>query len=131
MPAYPVWDRLVMQFAGWPAGWSVGEWTDRGRWIERGPVMPDAPEARLKQLGIELPEQLPVLATYRLATRHRDIVYLAGHVSATLDRSRVIRGKVGAGLNLEEAQDAARICALHSSPRCARRSARSIRWHKS
>ena len=60
--------------------------------------MPDTPEARLEQLGIVLPEQLPVLATYRLATRHRDVVYLAGHVSATLDRSALIRGKVGADL---------------------------------
>jgi enamine deaminase RidA (YjgF/YER057c/UK114 family) len=75
--------------------------------------MPDTPEARLEQLGIVLPEQLPVLATYRLATRHRDTVYLAGHVSATLDRSALIRGKVGGDLTLEQAQEAARICALH------------------
>ena len=60
-----------------------------------------------------LPEQLPVLATYRLARRHRDIVYLAGHVSATLDGRDLIRGKVGAGLTLEQAQEAARTCALH------------------
>jgi enamine deaminase RidA (YjgF/YER057c/UK114 family) len=54
---------------------------------------------------------LPVVATYRLATRHRDIVYLAGHVSATLDLSGLIRGKAGADLTLERAQEAARICA--------------------
>ena len=60
-----------------------------------------------------LPEQLPVLATYRLATRHRDIVYVAGHVSATLDLSGLIKGKAGAGLTLEQAQEAARMCALH------------------
>jgi enamine deaminase RidA (YjgF/YER057c/UK114 family) len=77
------------------------------------PVMPDTPEARLQQLGIVLPEQLPVLATYRLATRHRDVVYLAGHVSAAPDLSSLIRGKVGADLTLEQAQEAARICALH------------------
>ena len=75
--------------------------------------MPDTPEARLQQLGIVLPEQLPVLATYRLATRHRDTVYIAGHVSAALDISGLIRGKVGADLTLEQAQEAARICALH------------------
>ena len=75
--------------------------------------MPDTPEARLQQLGIALPKQLPVLATYRLAKRHRDIIYVAGHVSATLDGSNLIRGKVGAGLTLEQAQEAARICALH------------------
>ena len=75
--------------------------------------MPDTPEGRLQQLGIVLPEQLPVLATYRLARRHRDIVYLAGHVSATLDGSNLIRGKAGAGLTLGQAREAARTCALH------------------
>lgn len=75
--------------------------------------MPSTPEARLQQLGIVLPEQLPVLATYRLATRHRGIVYVAGHVSATLDLSGLIRGKAGADLTLEQAQEAARCCALH------------------
>jgi enamine deaminase RidA (YjgF/YER057c/UK114 family) len=75
--------------------------------------MPTTPEARLQQLGIVLPEQLPVLATYRLAKRHRDIVYVAGHVSAKLDGSGLIRGKVGDDLTLGQAQEAARICALH------------------
>ena len=75
--------------------------------------MPDMPESRPQQLGIVLPEQLPILATYRLAKRHRDVVYVAGHVSATLDGSNLIRGKVGAALTLEQAQEAARVCALH------------------
>jgi hypothetical protein len=34
--------------------------------------MDDTPEARLRALGIELPEQLPVIGSYRLAKRHRD-----------------------------------------------------------
>ena len=34
-----------------------------------------ASEARLHELGIELPEQLPVIGSYRLAKRHRDIIY--------------------------------------------------------
>lgn len=75
--------------------------------------MPNTPEARLQQLGIVLPQQLPVLATYRWATRHRDTIYLAGHPSATLDGSDMIRGKLGAGLTLEQAKDAAQVCALH------------------
>lgn len=75
--------------------------------------MPHTPEARLQQLGIVLPEKLQVIGTYRLATRHRDIVYLAGHVSVKLDGSDLIRGKVGADLTVEQAQEAARNCALH------------------
>jgi enamine deaminase RidA (YjgF/YER057c/UK114 family) len=75
--------------------------------------MRTAPEARLEELGIELPEQLPVVGSYRLAKRHRDLVYVAGHVSLRLDRTDLIRGKVGADLTLEQAQEAARVCALH------------------
>ena len=77
------------------------------------PVMPGTPESRLQQLGIVLPEQMPILATYRLAKRHRDVVYVAGHVSARLDHSALIRGKAGDGLTLEQGQEAARVCALH------------------
>ena len=70
-----------------------------------------ASEARLHELGIELPEQLPVIGSYRLAKRHRDIVYIAGHVSLRLDHSDLIRGKVGADLTVEEAYEAARVFA--------------------
>jgi enamine deaminase RidA (YjgF/YER057c/UK114 family) len=79
----------------------------------KDPEMPGTPEGRLQRLGIVLPEQLPVLATYRLARRHRGIVYLAGHVPAALDGSGLIRGRAGAGLTLGRAREAARICALH------------------
>lgn len=72
-----------------------------------------APEARLHELGIELPKQLPVIGSYRLAKRHHDIVYVAGHVSLRVDHSDLIRGKVGEELTLEQAHEAARICALH------------------
>ena len=75
--------------------------------------MPVGPEARLQELGIVLPEPLQVLGTYRLATRHRDTVYLAGHVSVELDGSDLITGKVGADLTMEQAQEAARTCALY------------------
>src|SRR5437762_4089782 len=72
-----------------------------------------ASEARLHELGIELPEQLPVIGSYRLARRHRGIVCIAGHVCLRLDHSDLIRGKAGADLTLEEAYEAARACALH------------------
>jgi enamine deaminase RidA (YjgF/YER057c/UK114 family) len=75
--------------------------------------MSRSPETRLRELGIELPDQLPVVGCYRLAKRHRDIVYVAGHVPLKLDRSDLIRGKVGRDLSFEEAQEAARICALY------------------
>jgi enamine deaminase RidA (YjgF/YER057c/UK114 family) len=75
--------------------------------------MHSTPEARLRELGIELRKQLPVVGSYRLAKRHRDIVNVAGYVSARLDLTDLIRGKVGPDLTLDQAQEAARICALH------------------
>lgn len=70
-------------------------------------------EGRLRALGITLPELLPVIGSYRLAKRHGDIVYVAGHVSLKLDRSGLTTGKVGNEISTQQAQEAARACALH------------------
>ena len=75
--------------------------------------MATTPEGRLRALGITLPEPLPVIGSYRLAKRHRDTVYVAGHVSLKLDRSGLITGKVGNEISTQQAQAAARVCALH------------------
>ena len=68
---------------------------------------------RLRTLGITLPELLPVIGSYRLAKRHGDIVSVAGHVSLKLDRSGLTTGKVGNEISTQQAQAAARVCALH------------------
>jgi len=73
-----------------------------------------SPEQRLAELGVELPEPLPVVGSYRLTKRHGDTVYVAGHLSATPDRTGVITGKVGDSLSLEQAREAARVCALYA-----------------
>jgi enamine deaminase RidA (YjgF/YER057c/UK114 family) len=70
-------------------------------------------EQRLRELGIELPPLQPVIGSYRLARRHADTVYLAGHVSLTPDGSDLITGKVGGALSIETARAAARSCAIH------------------
>jgi enamine deaminase RidA (YjgF/YER057c/UK114 family) len=71
------------------------------------------PEARLKELGIELPELLPSLGNYLLAKRHGDLVFVSGHGPIALDRSGVIQGKVGGDVSLEAAREAARVTGLH------------------
>jgi hypothetical protein len=43
--------------------------------------MPIPPDTRLTELGIELPELLPVIGSYPLAKRHGDTVYVAGLAS--------------------------------------------------
>src|SRR5262245_49813456 len=75
--------------------------------------MPSSPEARLQELGLELPEPLPVAGKYQLAKRHGDLLFVAGHVSAKPDRTGVITGKLGADLTVEEGAEAARACGLY------------------
>jgi hypothetical protein len=36
-------------------------------------------EARLQELGIELPGLLPAVGNYLPAKRHRDLVFVSGH----------------------------------------------------
>jgi hypothetical protein len=90
-----------------------------------------ASEARLHELGIELPEQSPAIGSYRLAKRHRDIVYIAGHVSLRLDHSDLIRGKVGADLTVEEAYEARGSARCTCSRRCGSKPDRWTRSHAS
>ena len=74
--------------------------------------MASTPDDRLRELGIELPDPASPVATYRMAKRHGDTLYLSGHVGLALDGSGVIAGKVGADLSLDEGYQAARITTL-------------------
>ena len=72
--------------------------------------------ARLEELGIDLPEVVPPVASYIPAKVHGDLVWTSGQlpfVSGELTAT----GKVGDGLGLVPAADAAaaaRICALNA-----------------
>jgi enamine deaminase RidA (YjgF/YER057c/UK114 family) len=87
-------------------------------------------EARLQELGVQLPELLPAVGNYLPAKRLGDLVFVSGHGPIRVDRSgripgkdsreillpddlgAVITGKVGADISLEEARDAARLTGL-------------------
>src|SRR4051812_33206672 len=69
------------------------------------------PEARLQELGIELPDPLSPAASYQMAKRHGDVVYLAGHIPVRPDGPWV--GKVGGDVSLEDGAAAARLIGLH------------------
>ena len=70
-------------------------------------------EARLAELGIELPEPLPAVASYTQARVYGDTVYLSGHGPVKLDKTGMITGKVGGGVTAEEGREAARLTGLH------------------
>ena len=67
-------------------------------------------EARLVELGIELPPVSKPVANYLGCKRAGDLLYVGGHGPVTPQGS--ILGKVGGAVPLEQARDAARATAL-------------------
>lgn len=70
-------------------------------------LLAQTPEAKLKELGIELFKPSAPVANYVKATRTGNLVYLAGHGPAKADGTN-ITGKVGKDLTLEQGYAAAR-----------------------
>lgn len=87
-------------------------------------------EARLKELGIELPGVQPAVGSYLSAKVDGDLVFVSGHGPIRLDSSglvvgtssreisvqdalgAIIQGKVGSDLSVDEAREAARLTGL-------------------
>lgn len=67
------------------------------------------PEARLAELGVELPDPYEPFANYLRAVRTGNLVFLGGHSECTQSPTT---GKVGAGRTPEEGYAAARGTAL-------------------
>lgn len=69
-------------------------------------------EARLKELGIELPTPPAPVASYVPYVVSGDLVYVSGQVTMDNGALKYV-GKVGSDLSLEDAQAAARLCAVN------------------
>jgi enamine deaminase RidA (YjgF/YER057c/UK114 family) len=70
-------------------------------------------DARLAELGIELPPPPKPVASYVPVTVAGGLAFVAGQV-ATEDGEPLHPGHVGAEVSLEDAQEAARHCALQA-----------------
>jgi len=68
-------------------------------------------EARLAELGIQLPAPVPPVATYVPFVRTGDVVHISGQIS--IDASGGVKGVVGVETDLETAVKAARLCAIN------------------
>ncbi len=77
-----------------------------------GRARPDGAEARLAELGIELPAASEPVANYRMAVRTGNLLFVAGHGPAHRDGIPAT-GKVGADLDLAQAREAARMVGLN------------------
>jgi len=67
-------------------------------------------EEKLKQLGLELPSSAKPMANYVPAVRTGNLVFLSGH--GPLEKDRLVTGKVGSDLTVEEGYQAARLTAI-------------------
>ena len=70
------------------------------------------PEARLKELGIELPAAPEPVANYVNGVRTGNLIFLAGKGPKRVDGSE-ITGKLGADVSIEEGYEGARLTAIN------------------
>jgi enamine deaminase RidA (YjgF/YER057c/UK114 family) len=74
--------------------------------------MTDSASQRLAQLGLTLPEPPAPVAAFQPYVRQGDTVYTSGQI-ATRNGQLVATGRLGAEVDLETGQAAARACALN------------------
>jgi enamine deaminase RidA (YjgF/YER057c/UK114 family) len=70
-------------------------------------------DARLAELGIELPEVVPPLAAYVPAVRSGDLVWTSGQLPM-VNGELAASGLVGAEIDADRAAELARICAINA-----------------
>jgi enamine deaminase RidA (YjgF/YER057c/UK114 family) len=69
-------------------------------------------EARLRELGIELPQPQAPWANYVPFTMCGNLVFISGQICQWNGEHRFV-GKLGAGIGIADGQAAARLCALN------------------
>src|SRR3989440_4725839 len=73
--------------------------------------MPTKPETRVQELHLTLPNPPKPVAKYKTALQVGNLLYVSGHGPLKVD-GKMITGKVGADLNLEQGKEAARVVGL-------------------
>jgi enamine deaminase RidA (YjgF/YER057c/UK114 family) len=75
--------------------------------------MATSPESRLEELGITLPAPPAPAGAYVPATRAGNLVFTAGQLPLEAGEL-TLRGKVGDTVGVDEAREAARVCAMNA-----------------
>ncbi len=68
-------------------------------------------DARLKDLGIDLPTPMAPVANYVPFVQSGQLVHISGQIS--MDPAGGIKGTVGVDISLDDAQRAARLCGIN------------------
>lgn len=70
-------------------------------------------EARLKELGIDVPPATPPMFNYVAVTLHQGVAYVAGHIPR--EGTKILfQGKLGAEISLDQGREAAKICIVQA-----------------
>ena len=77
------------------------------------PLVQVSPEARLRELGIELPDPPRPVATYVPAVVVGNVLYAAGHTPRLTDGTPQFQGRLGADFSIEDGRAAARFVGLN------------------
>lgn len=76
------------------------------------PAKPGRIDARLAELGLDLPSAMPPMANYVPSVRSGTLVVVSGQVPAQ-DGKIMVTGLVGTDVTVEQGQDAAKLCFLN------------------
>ena len=68
-------------------------------------------DARLAEIGIDLPNPAAPAANYVPFVQVGDLVYVSGQIS--MDANGLVKGKLGDGFSLDDAYAAARLCGIN------------------
>src|SRR2546423_4490207 len=104
--------ELRREYGGFAAGWTGPIEALSTKATSERRAMSAKTEARLKELGIELPQPTAPLANYVPFTIAGNLVFIAGQISQWNGERRFV-GKLGAGISIADGQQAARLCALN------------------
>ncbi|HWJ75956.1 MAG TPA: RidA family protein [Kaistia sp.] len=74
--------------------------------------MTSAIQARLKSLGVTLPQPAAPAANYVPYVESRGMLYISGQIPVGAEGIQYV-GKVGAGLDIDDGRVAARLCAIN------------------
>ena len=69
-------------------------------------------ENKLKELNIELPNPPDPVGAYVAFKKIGNLLFISGQLPISKD-GKIIKGKIGAGLNLEDGQRASKLCVIN------------------
>ena len=69
-------------------------------------------ENKLKELNIELPNAPDPVGSYVASKKIGNLLFISGQLPISKD-GKIIKGKIGAGLNLEDGQRASKLCVIN------------------